>query len=131
MTRKFKENDINQDIVEALKKLPKEIYDKKHKITICVENDLSRSNETRFEHIAKRNHELKVRDIESIPKGICKYLSFKKSVELNETYYYFIKRRGDSKGLIQVAIKLFENDKTRAYIKTAFITYRLDFKKTK
>ena len=38
-----------------------------------VRNDRARSNETRFEHIAKKNHQLKVRDIELIPEGINEY----------------------------------------------------------
>ena len=125
MTRKFKENEYNLDILDALKKLPKEVYDKKHKITVCFENDNARTNETRFEHIAKRNHELKVRDIESIPKGINCYLKFSKSKDIKDTYYYYIPRKGNDYGLIQVAILIDLNDRTRARVKTIFITYKI------
>ena len=73
-------------LIEALKKLPSQIEDKKHGFIIVVRNDRARSNETRFEHIAKKNHQLKVRDIELIPEGINKYAKFSKSLELKDTY---------------------------------------------
>ena len=121
-----KSNDIyDQNLIDALKELPSEIEDKKHNLIICVSNDLARSNETRFEHIAKRYHELKVRDIKAIPEGIRKYVLFIKSKEIKNTYYYFIKRSGKSKGFIQVAIQVEANNIHRAYIKTIYITYRL------
>jgi len=121
-----KSNDIyDQNLIDALKELPSEIEDKKHNLIICVSNDLARSNETRFEHIAKRDHELKVRDIKAIPEGIRNYVLFAKSKELKETYYYYINRKGKSKGFIQLAVKLYENSKVRAYIKTIYICYRI------
>ena len=90
-----------------------------------MDNNKSRSNETRFEHIAKVYHELKVSDIESIKEGIANYITFYKSVDLKDTYYYIIKRKGKWKGMIQVAIKLYENELHKAYVKTIFITYRV------
>ena len=70
-------------------------------------------------------HELKVRDIESIPGGISNYIKFVKSKDIKDTYYYYIKRKGEDKGFIQVAILLDLNDKRLAYLKTIFIAYRL------
>lgn len=121
-----KSNDIyDQNLIDALNELPSEIEDKKHNLIICVTNDLARLNETRFEHIAKRYHELKVKDIKAIPEGIRNYVLFAKSKELKETYYYYINRKGKSKGFIQLAVKLYENSKVRAYIKTIYICYRI------
>lgn len=112
-------------LIEALKKLPSQIEDKKHGFIIAIRNDRARSNETRFEHIAKKNHQLKVRDIELIPEGIIKYAKFSKSLDLKDTYYYYILRKGKDKGFVQVAIKLIEGEKNLYYIKTVFVSYRI------
>ena len=124
MTKK-KTEIYDAKLIEALKKLPPEIEDKKHGFIIQIRNDKSRSNETRFEHISKKMHELKVRDIESIPDGIKDYVLFTKSKDIKDTYYYYVKRKGKDKGFIQVAILIDKNDKKRAYLKTIFIAYRL------
>ena len=112
-------------LIEALKKLPSIIEDKRHGFVIQIRDDMARSNETRFQHIAKKNHELKVRDIESIPEGIRCYVRFTKSKEQKDTYYYYIDRKGEDKGFIQLAIKLKEGESKIYYIKTIFITYRI------
>ena len=123
MSKKRNSKNYDQNIIEALQKLPEIIEDKKHNLLIYVRNDQARSNETRFEHIAKNAHELKVRDIEAIPEGITGYVKFRKSENLKETYYYYIKRKSNLKGYIQLAVKLYEGEKNKAYIKTIFITY--------
>ena len=115
----------NLKIIEALEKLPHAIEDKRHGFVISIEDDKSRSNETRFQHIAKRTHELKVRDIESIPEGIRNYVKFTKSKELKDTYYYCIRRKGQDRGFIQLAIKLKEGESKVFYVKTVFIAYRI------
>ena len=115
----------NLKLIEALKKLPSIIEDKRHGFVIQIRDDMARSNETRFQHIAKKNHELKVRDIESIPEGIRCYVRFTKSKEQKDTYYYYIDRKGEDKGFIQLAIKLKEGESKIYYIKTIFITYRI------
>lgn len=123
---KKKNEKYDQNIIEALRKLPSEIEDKRHNFVIEIKNDKARSNETRFEHIAKKNHELKVRDIEAIPEGIKRYVRFLKSNEMENTYYYFINRKGKNKGFIQVAILVDEDNPNRARIKTVFIAYRIN-----
>ena len=115
----------DQKLIDALEKLPSTIEDKKHGFVIVVRNDKARSNETRFEHIAKKNHELKVRDIELIPEGINNYLKFSKSNEIKDTYYYYIKRKGKDRGYIQVAVLIDKYDRKKAWIKTIFIAYRI------
>ena len=124
MARKSSEK-YDSRIIEALQKLPKQIEDKRHGFVIEVEDDRARSNETRFQHIAKKEHLLKARDIEAIPEGIKNYIKFSKSNELKDTYYYYIKRKFGDKGFIQVAVITKNKDKKKAYIKTAFITYRI------
>ena len=113
-------------IIEALQKLPKQIEDKRHGFVIEVKDDRSRSNETRFQHIAKKEHQLKVRDIEAISEGVKDYIRFSKSMSLKDTYYYYIRRGGNDKGFIQLAIKLIEGEKKKYYIKTIFIAYRIN-----
>lgn len=116
----------DQNIIEALEKLPKLMEDKRHGFVIEVKDDKARSNETRFQHIAKRTHELKVRDIECITEGIRNYVKFSKSHTLKDTYYYYIDRKGNDKGFIQLAIKLIEGKTKNYYIKTIFIAYRIN-----
>ena len=126
LMKQKKVSHYDENVMEALAKLPKTIFDKKHNLTIIVRNDQARSNQTRFEHIARKDHQLKVRDIESIPEGVVNYVRYVKSHIHKETYYYFIKRKGESSGFIQMAVKLLENDRHAAYIKTIFITYRVE-----
>lgn len=116
----------DQNIIGALKKIPSPIYDKKHKHYVYFINDVDH-NQTRFEHIAKQYHELRVRDIESIFGGINDYVLYKKSKNHKDTYYYYINRKGMDKGFVQVAIKLIEGETNKYYVKTIFITYRLSF----
>lgn len=125
MSKKRKQPKIDSNLINALNKIDFPIYDKKHDLYIYAIDNRARSNESRFEHIAKSHHELKVRDIEGIPDGIENYFKFTKSTTLKETFYYFYKRKGESKGFVQLAIKLFKNNKKKAYIKTIYIAYRI------
>ena len=125
MAKKRNDKIYDQKLIDALQKLPSLIEDKKHGYIIEIKNDRARSNETRFEHIAKRNHELKVRDIEAIPEGIVKYIKHAKREENENTYYYYIKRKGEDRGFIQVAILIDENNPKKARIKTIFIAHRI------
>lgn len=122
---KKKSIKYDQHLIEALKQLPSTIEDKRHGFIIEIKDDRARSNETRFEHIAKKNHELKVRDIKAIPEGITRYVRFTKSDEIENTYYYFIKRKGDDRGFIQVAVLIDEDNPKLARIKTVFIAHRI------
>ena len=125
MSRKRREIKYDQNLIDALKKISFPIYDRKHDLYIYALDNRARSQESRYEHICKSYHELKVRDIESIPDGITSYCKFLKSETLKETYYYFFKRRGESRGFVRLAIKLFKNNKKKAYIKTIFVSYRI------
>lgn len=115
----------DKNIIEALKKISSPVYDKKHHLYVFFNDDLVKKGETRFEHIAKEYHELKVRDIECVEKGINNYLSFKKSKEINDSYNYYVKRKGKDRGFIQISILVDIEDKTKAYVKTIFIAYRI------
>ena len=98
---------------------------KKHQFYIYFNNDQNRSNEKRFEHIASKRHELKVSDIELIEKGINNYFYFEKNKSLKGTYHYYIKRKGNNKGFIKVAIRLIKEKTKKYYVKTIFIVYQI------
>ena len=121
---KKKNLKYDQNLIEALRQLPSVIEDKRHGFVIEIKDDRARSNETRFEHIAKKCHELKVRDIKAIPEGIKNYVKFTKSNEIENTYYYFINRKGEDRGFIEVAILIDEDNPKKARIKTIFIAHR-------
>ena len=121
---KKKNLKYDQNLIKALRQLPSIIEDKRHGFVIEIKDDRARSNETRFEHIAKKSHELKVRDIKAIPEGIRNYVKFTKSNEIENTYYYFINRKGEDRGFIEVAILIDEDNPKKARIKTIFIAHR-------
>jgi hypothetical protein len=100
------------------------ILDKKHGFRIYIE-EKARSNQTRLEHIIKCGHDLKTRDLETVPNGINNYFSFKKDPVYKNTYNYYIKRKGEDRGFIKVSIQLDKTDKSYAWIKTIFITYKI------
>ena len=110
MSKKRNDKIYDLKLIEALKKLPSQIEDKRHGFIIEIKDDRARSNETRFEHIAKKNHELKVRDIEAIPEGIIRYIKYVKSEEMENTFCYYIKRKGEDRGFIQVVILIDEDN---------------------
>ena len=125
MAKKKYDKHYDQKLVDALKKITSPIYDKKHQFYVYFINDQARTNETRFEHIAKHGHELKVRDIELLKNGINDYEYFEKNKELKDTYHYYLKRKGNDKGFVQVAIKLMKDKTKKYYVKTIFIVYRI------
>lgn len=115
----------DQNIIEALRKIHSPVYDRKHNLYVYFNDDVVKKGETRFQHIAKAYHELKIRDIECVEKGINNYLYFRKNKELNDGYNYYLRRRGQDKGFIQVSIVVDLEDKTKAYVKTIYIAYRI------
>ena len=111
-------------LIDAIRKWPNPMYDKKHGYYIYLEGK-ARSNQTREEHIVKYNHALKVRDLEMVPQGIIKYFDYKKDPVYKDTFNYYIKRKGRHKGYIKVSIQLDGNDSKHAWIKTIYITYKI------
>ena len=110
-------------LIDAIEKLPNPMYDKRHGYYLYIEG-MARSNETRVEHIVDYSHELKVRDIELIPDGIKNYFSYNKD-EKKDTYNYYLKRKGMDKGFVKVSIQIDSTDRTKAWVKTIFITYHI------
>lgn len=71
MARK-KRLSYEEKMVKALRSIPNPIEDKRHGIFIYFIDERARSNESRFEHIIEKRHELLPSDIKRIPKCIKK-----------------------------------------------------------
>ena len=111
-------------LINIVNKWSLPLKDKKHGIEIYLFGR-ARTNQTRLEHIVECGHDLKARDLELIPNGINNYVYFKKDQVYKNTYNYYIKRKGKDKGFIKVSIRINDNDSTKAWIKTIFITYKI------
>ncbi len=111
-------------LIEAIRKWPSPMFDKRHGYYIFVEGR-ARSNQTREEHIVEYGHDLKVRDIKSVPEGIKNYFEYRKDPVYKDTYNYYINRKGRDKGFIKVSVQLDDKDPKHAWVKTVFITYKI------
>ena len=87
----------DENLIEALKKLPFPIRDEKHNLNIVLLEEDVRKDQNRFEHVSKVHHKLKIRDIESIPESIKKKPILLKDSGREQTYNYYLKRKGDRK----------------------------------
>ena len=112
------------DLIAAVNSLPNPMIDSKHNLSIFIEGKAS-SNQTRVEHIVEYSHDLKVRDIQAIPRGIKEYFAYKKDSTYKNTYNYYIIRKGKDKGFIKVSIRIDDNNPNRAWVKTIYVTYRI------
>ncbi len=124
MSKKKPKTYNPKSLILAIEKWPNPIHDPKHGYDIYVEGR-ARSNQSRVEHIVKYGHDLKVRDLNLIPKGIEHYFEYKKDPIYKNTYNYYIKRGGIDKGFIKVSIRISDDNPTHAWIKTVYITYKI------
>lgn len=108
-------------MINALRKLPSPLEDKRHNLKIYFDDDRARSNESRFEHIVNQRHGLRPSDIERISRYI-KTCIFKKDIERTNTYNIYIKRNSISKEYIKISIRIEPNEPDVATVKTIFIT---------
>ena len=111
-------------LIDAIRKWPNPMFDKKHGYYIYVEGR-ARSNQTREEHIVEYSHSLKSSDLERVPNGIIKYFDYKKDPVYKDTFNYYIKRKGKDKGFIKVSIQLDGYNPKHAWIKTIYIAYKI------
>ncbi len=114
----------DQRILNALEKIQSPIFDKRHNLSIYFINDKVRNNETRFEHISKRSHELQVHDLERITRRLnYKQTVFKKDKEHKNTFNYYIQRYGyTDEEQIKMSVLIDEYNPQRGKVKTIFIT---------
>ena len=124
MTQRKPQHYNPSKLIAVIEKWPNPMIDKKHNLSIYVEGR-ARSNQTRVEHIVEYSHDLKVRDLESVPEGIKNYFTYMKDPVYPKTYNYYIIRKGEDKGFIKVSIRISDSDPTRAWVKTIYITYHI------
>ena len=124
MTQRKPQHYNPSKLIAVIEKWPNPMIDKKHNLSIYVEGR-ARSNQTRVEHIVEYSHDLKVRDLEAVPEGIKNYFIYVKDPIYKDTYNYYLKRKGNDKGLIKVSIQIDGKDNTRAWVKTIYITYHI------
>lgn len=108
-------------MIDVLNTLPNPIEDKRHDLFIYFKNNRARSNETRFERIIEKRHELKPSDIKRIPKCLKKAI-FKVDKERLESYSVYIKRNQYSDEYIKISLKIDRDNPKVAIVKTIFIT---------
>ena len=112
----------DSNLVEALKKLTFPIVDKRHNLTVYLDDERARSNQTRLEHIAKTAHGLSVKDIEGIPEGIIKKSRLKREKKRKNSFNYYFVSKASPGFLVQVSVNVNPEDKRTAKIKTIFLT---------
>ena len=110
-----------EKMINALRKLPCPLEDKRHGLKIYFVDNRARSNESRFEHISKRRHGLKPSDIKRIASYI-KTCIFKKDVDRTNTYSIYVKRNNYDDNYIKISIEINTNEPSIAVVKTIFIT---------
>ncbi len=110
-----------QKLINALKKLPNPLEDKKHNILIYFNDGKARSNQSRFEHIVDAKHELSISDIERIPRLI-KHCIFKKDNRRSDSYCIYLKRNNFNGEYIKISIQIISRNPASAVVKTIFIT---------
>ncbi|MBO6280475.1 MAG: hypothetical protein J6M95_02720 [Bacilli bacterium] len=110
-----------QKLIDALKKLPNPIIDKRHNLKIYFIDDRARSNQSRFEHIINQRHGLRPSDFERIERNIKKCI-FKKDLERAETYNLYIRRNNIRDEYIKISVKISPDEPDIARVKTIFIT---------
>ena len=110
----------DQNIIAALKKINSPIYDSRHDLKIYLIDEKSRSNESRFEHIARKDHRLSVKDIEYLENGI-KISKLKKDKLRRKVYNYYIKRK-NGEGYIKISVDEIKDEQRAVKVKTIFIT---------
>lgn len=110
-----------EKLINALKKIPNPLEDKKHRICICFVNNRARSNESRFEHISMMRHDLRASDIEKISRHINTSI-MKKDLERKETFNLYIKRNNYGNEYIKISLELDFAKSNKAVVKTIFIT---------
>ena len=121
---KTKGLSYEEKMINALKKLPNPIRDNKHRINIVFKDNRARSNESRFEHIVLKRHNLLPSDIKRIEKGIDESI-LRKDKDRTGTYNIYIKRNSYSEEYIKISVELDFKESNTAIVKTIFITKSL------
>ena len=118
---KTKGISYEEKLIKALRELPSPLEDKRHNLKIYFDDSRARSNQSRFEHITNKRHELLPSDIKRIPRFI-KTCIFRKDLERTNTYNIYIKRNNYSGEYIKISIYVSPSEHGIGIVKTIFIT---------
>ena len=133
MAKKKKNKDYgsiyDEHIIDALKMLKIPIFGVDGK-SFSIRKEAR--NESGIEHIARKDHRLKVRDIESIP-SILKHPQYMCSDPDNHNYmnYYGIRKGEDQNTFIKIVTSPIKNDKTKEEIVTIYPSNSIKIEKSK
>ena len=116
-----------EKMIKALGCIPYPLEDKRHNIFIYLIDNAARSNETRFEHIINKRHELMPSDIKKIPRFI-KTALFKIDSERKDTYNYYLLRNHSTNEYIKISVKIEPKEPHKAIVKTIYITKTIKMK---
>ena len=105
---KKKRLTYEQKLINALRKIPVPLFDRRHNLNIYFDDNRARSNESRFQHIVNQRHGLVPADIDRIPRYI-KTCIFKKDSERTGTCNIYIKRNTVSDEYIKISLKIERN----------------------
>ena len=119
---KQKVNKVNNRLLEYLLSVKSPILDKRHNLVVYLDDNRARSNQTRFEHIVRDNHRLKVCDLKRLFTLFTVEGKLKKDFLRKDTYNYYLTRNSKGNEFIKMSIQLDKNDKSKGKIKTIFIT---------
>ena len=116
---KIKNNEV---LIDYLKSLKFPVYDKKHNLSIYLDDNRARSNQSRYEHIVRDDHELVIDDLKTLFKELDTTARFKKDKVRKDTYNCYVRRSKQSNQFIKMCIAIDRNDKHKGKVKTIFIT---------
>ena len=119
--RKVKHKKHDQDFEKALDTISYYMEDVRHNVNIIFENDMARSNETRYQHIMAEGHSLTLKDIETFKQEILKTSKLVKDKKRKNTWIYYIKRKSKSKEYIIIPVEETKRNKQMLKVKTMFI----------
>ena len=122
--RKKKKLTYSERMIRAIECLPKPLVDKRHRLLIHFIDNQVRSNETRYDHIILKRHELVPSDIKRISECINESI-LRKDKDRKDSYNIYIERNGFSGEYIKISLYIDYKISNNAYVKTIFITKNL------
>lgn len=122
---KKKAYDIDDKLLEYIKSVKSPLLDKRHNITIYLDDNRARSNQSRFEHIVRKDHRLSINDLKRLFSEYNCTSKFRKDKKHKHTYCYYVKRNHSSNEYIKMCIYIDDEAKRIAKVKTIFITRNL------
>ncbi len=113
---------IDNKLLEYIKTVKSPLIDTRHNITIYLDDNRARSNQSRFEHIVRKDHRLSQSDLKRLFELFVIEGKFKKDKERKGTYNYYVSRSKRGYEFIKMSVQIDKKDPHIAKVKTIFIT---------